>query len=202
MREKLKKVFNCEVYDGYGLNDGGVTAFECPEHSGMHIDTERGILEVVDSAGKQIEQGEGRIIGTTLHNYALPFLRYDTGDIGHLLADECSCGRGYPLLKEICGRTGDLLVTPEGKTINSLFFAYIFDDIQSVREYQVVQEKQDKILIRITPTRGFDQRQLPEIVRLIKTRSSGWEVEFDLVDHIDKTGAGKYKYVINKIANQ
>ena len=202
MREKISKVFGCDVYDGYGLNDGGVTAFECSEHRGMHIDTERSIAEVVDEQGNQLDHGEGRIVGTSLHNYAMPFLRYDTGDIGNLLEEECPCGRGYKLLKEICGRSGDILITPEGKAINSLFFATIFDEIMSVREYQIVQEKLDRIVVRLSTGRDFDQKQLQDIVRLIKARSQGWNIEFDIVDRIEKTRAGKYKYVINKVMSE
>lgn len=199
MREKIREAFGCDVYDGYGLNDSGVTAFECPEHRGMHIDTERSIAEVIGADGQPLEEGEGRILGTSLHNYALPFLRYDTGDVGVLKKDGCSCGRGYSLLGEICGRSGDLLRTPEGKTINSLFFATILDEAAAVREYQIVQEKLDKIIIRLATTPQFDSRQLGDIASIVRSRSEGWNVEFELVDRIEKTSAGKYKYVINKV---
>lgn len=202
MREKIKKVFDCDVFDGYGLNDSGVTAFECPEHRGMHIDTERSVAEVIDGAGNSIEEGEGRIIGTSLHNYAMPFIRYDTGDIGRIKSEECTCGRGYKMLSDICGRSGDLLFTPEGKIINSLFFATIFDDALSVREYQIVQESLNNIVIRIAPNQNFEARQLNDFARMIKARSEGWKIEFDVVDRIEKTGAGKYKYVISKIAGE
>ena len=60
-----------EVYDGYGLNDGGVSAYECPEHAGLHIDTERSIMEVVDGEGHQMNRGDGRILATSLYNYAI-----------------------------------------------------------------------------------------------------------------------------------
>ena len=49
MRETITRVFNCEVFDAYGLFDGGVSAYECSEqHSGLHIDTERSIMELID----------------------------------------------------------------------------------------------------------------------------------------------------------
>ncbi len=202
MREKIKKVFACDVYDGYGLNDSGVTAFECPEHSGMHIDTERSVTEVIDRYGNSVEQGAGRIIGTSLHNYAMPFIRYDTGDIGKLIEGECSCGRGYRLLSDVCGRSGDMLLTPEGNTISSLFFATILDETPAVREYQIVQESRDRITIKIAPGQHFCERQLEEIASVVKTRSETWNVEFNVVDRIEKTSAGKYKYVVNKIADE
>ena len=53
-----------------GLNDGGVTRPDCPEHAGLHIDTERSILEVVDQENRQLVEGEGTILATSLYNYA------------------------------------------------------------------------------------------------------------------------------------
>ena len=61
MRKVIEETFCCEAYDNYGLMDGGVSAYECPEHSGMHIDTERSIMEVVDPSGCQVVNGGGQI---------------------------------------------------------------------------------------------------------------------------------------------
>jgi len=63
-RELIEQVFNTKVFDNYGLNDGGVSAYECEAHNGMHIDTERAIFEVVNNNGEQIINKEGRILAT------------------------------------------------------------------------------------------------------------------------------------------
>jgi phenylacetate-CoA ligase len=200
MREKIKEVFNCDVYDGYGLNDGGVTANECSEHCGLHIDTERSIMEVVDKDGNKLENGEGEILATSLYNYAMPFIRYDTGDLGYNIDDVCGCGRGYKLLKELVGRSVDVFVTPEGKNVHGWFFLYIFwEYCKGINEYQVVQEKLDKIVIKIVPEDDFDEKQLDKIREIIRKKSEGWNVEFKFVDQIKRTGAGKYKFIINEM---
>lgn len=200
MRTKISEVFDCEVYDGYGLNDGGVSAYECPEHAGLHIDTERSIMEVVDSEGHQMDRGEGQILATSLYNHAIPFIRYATGDDGHIIDDVCRCGRGYPLLKEIMGRTTDVLFTPEGKNIHGWFFLYIFWDYgNGIREYQVVQETLEKIVIKIVPEEGFDESQLDHIREVVSRRSPGWDIEFKYVDKIERSSAGKYKFIINEL---
>jgi len=200
MRKKIESVFGTDLYDTYGLGDGGVSAYECSEHSGLHIDTERGVMEFVDEDGHQLEEGEGRIVATSLHNHAMPFLRYDTGDLGHIISKNCNCGRGYKLLKEVVGRSVDILITPEGMKIHGWFFLYIFwEYCKGIKEYQVVQEKLDKIVIKIVPEDDFDESQLHEIRETIRKRSLSWEVEFKFVDKIERTGAGKYKFIINKI---
>jgi phenylacetate-CoA ligase len=203
MREKIGAVFNCDVYDAYGLSDGGLGAYECSEHCGLHIDTERSIMEVVDKDDNQLENGEGEIFATSLYNYAMPFIRYDTGDVGTIIEDVCGCGRGYKLLKELVGRSVDVLVTPEGKNVHGWFFLYIFwEYCQGIKEYQVVQEKLDKILIKIVQEDDFDEKQLDKIREIIKKRSEGWNIEFKFVDMIERTGAGKYKFIINKIGDK
>jgi len=203
MREKIGTVFSCDVYDGYGLNDGGLGAYECSEHSGLHIDTERAVMEVVDKNGNQLESGEGEILATSLYNFAMPFIRYDTGDLGYIVDDICGCGRGHKLLKEVVGRSVDVLVTPEGKNVHGWFFLYIFwEHCKGVKEYQVVQEKIDTIVIKIVPEDDFDEKQLDTIRGIVRARSEGWNVEFKFVDAIERTGAGKYKFIINNIGEK
>ena len=203
MRERIENVFDCDVYDGYGANDGGLNAVECSEHSGLHIDTERAVMEVVDKNGNQLESGEGEILATSLYNFAMPFIRYDTGDLGHIIDDVCGCGRRYKLLKEVVGRSVDVLVTPEGKNVHGWFFLYIFwEHCEGVKEYQVVQEKLDTIVIKIVPEYDFDEKQLDTIREIIRERSEGWNVEFKFVDEIKRTGAGKYKFIINNIGEK
>jgi phenylacetate-CoA ligase len=199
MKEKIGTILNCEVYDAYGLNDGGVTAYECSEHCGLHIDIERSIMEIADKEGNMLETGEGKILATSLYNYSMPFIRYDTGDLGTISNDICSCGRGYRLLKKVIGRQQEILKTPEGKYIHGEFFTHIFWEIEQVKEFQIIQEKLDKITIRIAYEKDFDEKQLDKIREIIRKRSEGWNVEFKFVDNIERTESGKYKFILNLV---
>jgi phenylacetate-CoA ligase len=200
MRTQIEKAFSCKVYDTYGLGDGGVHASECAEHCGLHIATERSIMEVVDKDGNQLEYGEGRILATSLYNYAMPFIRYDTGDLGTISNDICACGRGYKLLRDVIGRSADFLITPEGKNVHGWFFnPILWEYTKNIKEYQIVQEKLEKIVIKIVPEGNFDITQFDMIREAIRKKSTGWIVEFKLVDSIDRTRAGKYKFIINEL---
>lgn len=202
-REKISNIFNCDVYDTYGLLDGGISAYECSEHRGLHIDTERSIMEVVDENGGQLDDGEGSILATSLHNYSMPLIRYDTGDLGAIIEDNCSCGRKSKLLKGLVGRSADILITPEGKSVHGWFFLYIFMEyFKGVREYQVIQEELDRIVIKIVPDADFDISQLDKIRELISRKSSEWIIEFKLVEKIERTKAGKYRFIINKLGSK
>jgi phenylacetate-CoA ligase len=201
MRRNIEDAFGCDVYDGYGLNDGGVSAYECPEHNGLHIDTERSIMEVVDGTGSQMNEGVGSILATSLHNYAMPFIRYDTGDLGCISEDVCSCGRDSRLLENVIGRqhVGDMLQTPEGKFIHGMFIDMLFDRVDKVTEFQIIQTKIDKIIIKIVPKDGFDEKQLDMIREIINRKSNQWSIEFRFVDKIERTNAGKYKFIISEL---
>lgn len=208
MREKIGTVLNCDVYDAYGLNDGGLGAYECSEHCGLHIDTERSIMEVVDKDENQLESGEGGIIATSLHNFAMPFIRYDTGDLGCITSDSCGCGRGYKLLKKVVGREKELLITPKGKRVHGpAFFNTIFAEIiklnvvnvNDIIEFQIIQEKKDDLIVNMVCKENFNKKDLDGIKETIRKRSEGWNVEFKFVDKIERSGAGKYKFIISEL---
>ena len=201
MRKNIEDILGCDVYDTYGLNDGGVSAFECSEHCGLHIDTEKSIMEIVDDTGSQMNEGTGHILATSLHNYAMPFIRYDTGDMGHIIEDVCGCGRRFMLLKKVVGRQQEMLQTPEGKFIHGEFFTHIFWNILDVIEFQVIQKSLNKIIINIVTNKDFDGKQVETIRQIIKRKSSGWDVEFRFVDEIERTKAGKYKFIISKLGD-
>ncbi|MFW5895305.1 MAG: phenylacetate--CoA ligase family protein [archaeon] len=200
MRGLISDTFDCEVFDHYGLNDGGVSAFECPKHNGLHIDTERSVMEVVDEENCQLETGKGRILATSLNNFAMPFIRYETGDRAHIVKDKCECGRDSKLLKEILGRTVDIFTTPEGKSVHGWFFLYImWEYCEGVQRYQVVQNEIDHILIKLVINEDFDEGQLDKIREIMNEKSESWNLEFRFVDEIEPTESGKHKFIISEV---
>ncbi len=200
VRKKISSVFQTDVYNNYGLNDGGVTAFECDQHSGLHIDMERSVMEVVNPNNQQLTDDEGRILATSLFNYAMPFIRYETGDEAVITTDVCSCGRGLPLLQDIRGRSVDVLITPEGKKVHGWFLLYIFWEYdRGIKEYQVVQNSVDTLEIKLVVTDDFDESQLDVICAVIHEKSAGWHIEFRFVDRIERAGNAKYKYIVNNL---
>ncbi len=202
MRKSIGDVFNCEVFNTYGLHDGGVSAYECPEHAGLHIDTERSILEVVDQDHRQLVEGEGTILATSLYNYAMPFIRFSTDDEGTLIDAECACGRHSKQLNGVLGRTADILVTPEGKNIHGWFFNHLFyASGHGIKEYQVTQTAIDQLVIKLVLDESFDGTNLETIKKSIAAKSAGWNVQFKEVDTINRTRAGKFKFIVNDMVS-
>lgn len=199
-RELIEDVFGCKVFNQYGLNDGGISAFECEMHKGLHVDMLRSILEVVDGNGNQLESGkEGKIVATSLHNYVMPFLRYETGDLGLLSNERCECGRRTPLLEKIIGRTTDYLEFSNGSIISGTalvdrFAKWKFDIIQ----YQIVQKDPNTISINIIRGKKYSKNDETEIIDTFYKHVGDINIMFNYVDKIETTKAGKWKFIVRE----
>jgi phenylacetate-CoA ligase len=145
MRKNIEKIWNTDVYMGYGTTELGLNlAGECEEKHGMHLTETNFLTEVIDpKTGEHLEDGEiGELVFTTFNREGMPFIRYRSHDLGRIIPDRCPCG--LPLKKiEIKGRTDDML--PIGAGDN--FFTRMFDDIlfgqPEVIEYQAIFERKE-----------------------------------------------------------
>jgi len=125
-----------------------VTANECEAHQGMHLNQEYGYWEL--EKRDYLPDNQRMIIGTNFRNFAMPLLRYETGDIAILAENQtCRCGRTLPLIKGIAGRKDDIITTPEGTMIPSVNFYSLFREIPAVERFQVIQWSKDNVEIRI-----------------------------------------------------
>ncbi len=99
-RALIEERFACRVFDYYALAERVVFSGECEAHEGRHVAMEYGIAEVVDDDGRPCPPGvEGRLVGTSLHNLAMPLIRYVTNDRTAFLVDRAdAAGRtiGWP----------------------------------------------------------------------------------------------------------
>ena len=114
MRESIEKTLGIKAYDIYGLTEstGPGVAFECSEQSGMHINEDHFIAEIIDpETGEVLPEGEkGELVFTSLDKEAFPLLRYRTRDICVLSRKKCSCGRTLIKMAKPMGRSDDMLI--------------------------------------------------------------------------------------------
>ncbi|MFA9382004.1 MAG: phenylacetate--CoA ligase family protein, partial [Acetanaerobacterium sp.] len=103
-----------KAYDIYGLSEvmGPGVSFECSEQSGMHINEDHFIAEIIDpETGEVLPEGaQGELVFTAITKEALPLIRYRTRDIAALTRKVCSCGRTFVKMTKPCGRTDDMLI--------------------------------------------------------------------------------------------
>ena len=210
-RALVETVFGAKVFNAYGAGDGGISAFECEEHCGMHINTEKAVLEVVDDEGKQVVNKQGKVLATSLYNYSMPFIRYDTGDLGVLSDKICPCGRSFPLMKELVGRSSDILITSDNKIITTTMAAYLFypdcvyseDSIkqyQKIKQFQVIQEIKKEVIIKIVKGPESDEKEFNYII----TNFQEWfgqdiDIKLIFVESIPPLPSGKSAYIISRM---
>lgn len=208
-----KKTFGVEPFETYGSVEFGDMAFECNEHCGLHIITDSVFMEFVDENGEYVSSGEqGEIIVTGLWNRVMPLIRYRIGDLGTPIDEKCPCGRSWPLIKSIEGRINDYLVLRDGRKISYLYLQRVVfhkilrENIFAIAQYQIIQEKIDRIILKIVKGKEFN----PEILERIK---NGLENEFaklgqkievlsEIVNEIPMGRTGKKRVLISKVSQQ
>ncbi len=196
-RELIEKAFDCKVYNFYGSREVNNLAAECPAGEGLHVMASGRIVEVVDETGRPLPPGEiGYLAVTDLTNLSFPFIRYIIGDMGSLRSARCSCGRNYPLLENIAGRASDI-ITIGGKYIHGEYFTHLFYGMPAVRQFQVVQEEPDRIVIKIVGSN--DAVDSDDITKKIHQRV-GQPITVDIVfvKEIPTLKSGKYRFTVNK----
>ena len=113
MRGQIERALPLRAVSFYGLSEmcGPGVAAECPARTGLHVQEDHFIVEVIDPGGRAVPPGtEGELVFTTLTKEALPLLRYRTGDIGCLADTPCPCGRSTVRLTGLRGRLDDMLI--------------------------------------------------------------------------------------------
>jgi phenylacetate-CoA ligase len=197
-RDIIEQAFDCKVFDSYRCREVGPLAQECEQHRGMHINAESLFVEVVEPEQKGVfDEGIGEIVVTDLLNFGMPLIRYKMGDMGILSKRTCECGRGLPILEQISGRSADTLRAPDGKQIaaGSLVLYLVDEAPGSLGQVQVVQDKIDHLLIRMTadppPTEEIKEYQRKTVKRLFGDKMN---VSFEIVEKIERTKSGKYQF--------
>jgi phenylacetate-CoA ligase len=114
MRHDIENKLGIKAYDIYGLTEtsGPGVAFECSEQTGMHINEDHFIAEIIDpDTGEVLPEGsKGELVFTAITKQAFPLLRYRTRDNCILSRKKCSCGRTYVKMSKPMGRSDDMLI--------------------------------------------------------------------------------------------
>ena len=201
-RPVIQRVFHCPVLDSYGHMERTVAISECPR-GGYHVNAEYGILELEDVRPQGAEGvAAGLAVGTALHNRAMPLIRYEIGDLIEPFDEPrtCPCGRTLPLVKAIHGRRQDVVVTPDGRVITSLFLVLEFTE--GIEFGQFVQEEVDRVQVLIVRGPGFGPRSEQRMRSLLRRYLGGkMRIEFRHItrDEVLRGPGGKVRAVISHV---
>jgi phenylacetate-CoA ligase len=202
-REFLESVFHCSVYGQYGHREQSVLAGTCEKSSMYHIFPEYGFVELIDAEEKLVttEGARGEIVATGFHTGIFPFIRYKTGDIAVFTKEQCSCGRHYPLLKSIEGRTQDFVISKTNRLVPFMGMHHLVArSTENVKECQLYQDHIGTIVLRIVRGTTYSQTDEQHIQKSFYERfGDEFSLAFHYVESIPRTSRGKYPFLIQKL---
>jgi phenylacetate-CoA ligase len=192
----IRRAFRCPVVDHYSAWEVPHLAQTCPDNPDLfHVNPERAIVRVVREDGRDAAPGEeGRVVITHLSNDVMPLINYDLGDRA-TRGPACPCGRGFPTLRSLVGRTVEVIRTPSGRVFSPISLTYVVATRlvhPYILEYQAVQPSVDRLIIRIVPSERWGaaaERMLREHAE--QQLGSGIALEIELVDRIELEPSGK-----------
>ena len=155
MRRQIEDLLGIRAYDIYGLTEimGPGVAFECEAQSGMHINEDHFIAEIIDpDTGEVLPEGEqGELVFTCITKEAFPIIRYRTRDIATLSREKCSCGRTLIKMTKPRGRTDDMLIIRGVNVFPSQIETVLIENGYPA-DYQIIVDRQtntDSIEVRV-----------------------------------------------------
>ncbi len=194
-RKMLEKYLGIPIINEYGASELDLIAFENPKGE-WQVNTETIFVEILDENNLPVPHGkEGKIVITSLYNFAHPFIRYEIGDIG--IIDEKSTLKNV-YLKKLIGRTNDFAVLPSGKKSPGLTFYYvtksIIKDDGNVKEFIIRQKKIDHFEIDYVSSTELNEIQIKEIEKSIaEYLEPGLVFTYNRKTILERTKSGKLK---------
>ncbi len=196
MRKEIEERMGIKAMEAYGLTElgGPGVGFDCEAQSGIHINEDYYLAEIVDPATLEpVPLGEkGELVFTSLQRLAMPMLRYRTKDITRLYRESCACGRTFIKMDKIFGRSDDMLIISGVNVFPSQIESLLLDIDEVEPQYQLVVRKKgylDQLKVRVEGKReiydaGEEKRNAVagKIMAHIKG-TMGITVEVELVDH-------------------
>ena len=165
MRQNIEETLGIKAYDIYGLTElsGPGVSFECSAQSGMHINEDHFIAEIIDpNTGEVLPEGsKGELVFTSITKEAFPLLRYRTRDICVLRHEDCPCGRTHVKMSKPMGRSDDMLII-KGVNVFPSQIETVLMGQSFAPNYQIIVDRVNntdtmEVLVEMTPEMFSDQ---------------------------------------------
>ncbi len=186
----------------YSCQEIGAIACECEAAPHYHVAVENALVEILDEHGRDVAPGgRGRVVVTGFYNYAMPFIRYELGDLAEAGSAPCRCGRAAPIIARIEGRSRHAFIFRDGTRLWPR--AAMVRSMQAFvpfRRYQLVQLDHERIEFRYLPDgsgRAPDLAGLEACAR--RTFHPSVEMRLVAVDALQAGPGGKVEEFISRV---
>jgi phenylacetate-CoA ligase len=199
-RDVVHKRFGCEITQIYACAEMGCIALQVPRDGHYETCEETVFLEILDDDGNPTKPGQtGRVVLTSLYNYATPFIRYEIGDYATLASMLCSSGRALLRLERIDGRSSNALRTISGRRVwaHEIPFSELAGHLPSPR-FQIRQADKTSIEVIFAAERSAKPADQKEIGALFAhLLGTGVDVRLIQVANLGRTMGGKREFVVS-----
>ena len=200
VRHLLNKAFDTKFVEYYGNRENSVAAWG--DSNGIFREISEYCHVEVDNHKDSDEPDQGDLITTSLHNFAVPLIRYNSEDICHYLGYQGD--DTYPSFELVGGRGKDVLLSRKGLVVPYTPHLFEHAKYNKLKKYQIEQQSIDKLLLRIVPLPAYDPQQDEELVlkHFNDVLANQFQIKIEYVDDIPLTENGKYQVAISPLAIQ
>jgi phenylacetate-CoA ligase len=199
-RRIIQGTLQCPIYEFYGSREFGMIGAECERHEGFHLNPQAAYVELLPVKGAEAE-GLHEILVTDLLNDGMPLIRYKINDCTRIGPESCPCGRGYPLLQKVIGRTADNFHLPNGDIVPGISLQNrVIKVCPGLRKIQVIQDTLSDFRVRFVPGETFSSDDLKSLQRNLHEYFGGsvrWS--FEQVQDIERERSGKTRFCISHV---
>lgn len=201
MRKRIEAIFECEIFDKYGSRETNIVSHESPAHDGMLIQSENVVVEFLNETGEVCQFNEtGKVVLTTLNNFSMPLIRYETSDLASPLEGYSACYSGFERMSAVSGRKQDLIYTPKGDYIDSYFFSYLFMKFDAIHWFQVIQREYDALEILLLVPRSISKKEHHEITERIQHHTGYmFKINLNIIKEIPESPTGKFRLCVSHL---
>ncbi len=204
MREHIRKGFAAPTYEIYASWEFNVLGWECASSGELHTCPDTVLLEILADGRPAAEGERGEVVGTALHSFGMPLIRYRLGDVVTRGRDACACGRSFSTIRAVQGRMLDFFPLPDGRVLHPYEISrhFIYGTSPIVSQYQLTQERKDHMVLRVVPSPSAPPDAFTTLrERLGELLGPRVTINIVVVDGIPSEPSGKYRVARSLVAS-
>lgn len=195
-REKIERVFGCQLSDQYASNEGAPFIRQC-SHGSYHENIDTGVFEHIATPFGS------KLVVTSFDSYGTPLIRYDIGDrVVEGDGKKCSCGSCHPVIKGLDGRETDYLLSPSKGKLHMVNLSVMVAELPDCFEnIQFIQRTDQSIDVKIVVVDPCDKELYQDLIIDKMKAYVGEDMDYHVeqVDYIVKENSGKYRMIVNRM---
>ena len=196
MQRRLEQAFQAPVYQAYASHEFPLLGSQCTRSGELHCCDDGVILEVLRDGRPAAPGEQGEVVVTNLNAFAMPFIRYRLGDVATAGLEQCACGAPFSTIRQVQGRSMDTFILPDGRALHpyQLINTFTGRNDSWIWQYQLVQERRDRIVLRVIPNGNTASDHIPRVEQsVLSVLGPGVEFRVELLDHIPLEHNGKFR---------